>query len=313
MPKHFFISGTAENLSALMNECCQSKRHYHVVSREEIGKLLARGTRETLGKLLVLSDESRPLGACHVFASNKGQHGYIAYLLSLPGEEHLVWPVLLDAAHSALSRASTITIGSPYTPLYQAVEGRFQPLWGGTETLEVCGTDVLLKEFLLHRGYTIREDYVTMTKQLLEVQEDYSPRIKSPPASAVLELLRGDDCWYNAYDWYGQNSAGEFGLRNNSLMVLALRRGHHIIGHTAWYPMRHAGGVALCDFEISKKHRGRGLGSLLLTHTLHQLGREGYLTCELFINPRQSPLAQALYHKTGFRDAVTWHEMIRHS
>jgi len=312
MPKHFFITGTAENLSALMNECCQGKRHYHMVSREGIGKLLARGTREAAGKILVLSDESRPCGACHVFASNKGQEGYIAYLLSLPGEEHLVWPVLLDAAHSALSRAGNITIGSPYTPLYQAVEGRFQPLWGTTETLEVCSTDILLKEFLLHRGYALREDYVTMTKQLIGAQEDSALRMGAPPAGTVLELLRGDDCWYNAYDWYGQNSAGEFGLRNTSLRVLVLRKGHYIIGHTAWYPLRDAGGVALCDFEVSKKHRGRGLGSLLFNHTMRQLVLEGYLTCELFINPRQSPLAQALYHKAGFRQEALWHEMIRH-
>jgi len=312
MPKHFFITGTAENLSALMNECCQGKRHFQAVSREEIGKLLSRGTKEEAGKILVLSDESGPRGACHIFASNKGQQGYIAYLLAMPGEEHLVWPALLDAAHSALSRASTITIGSPYTPLYQAAEGRFQPLWGTVETLEICSTDILLKEFLLRRGYAIIEDYVTMTKQLLEVQEDYSPRIKSPPAGAVLELLRGDDCWYNAYDWYGQNSAGEFGLRNASLRALVLRKGHRIVGHTAWYPMRHAGGVALCDFAVSKKHRGRGLGSMLFNHTMRQLVLEGYLTCELFIDPRQSPLAQTLYHKAGFREAALWHEMIRH-
>jgi len=313
MPKHFFMAGTAENLSALMNECCRGKRHYQAISREEIGQVLARGTREDGGRLLVLSDESRLLGACHFFASHKGRQGYIAYLLSLPGEERLVWPALLDAAHDALSRASTISIGSPYTPLYQAVEGRFQPLWGSTETLEVCHADTLLKDFLQHRGYNIGEDYVTMTKQLREAQEGYAPQSVLPPAGATLELLRGEECWYNAYDWYGQNSLGEFGRRNNSLMVLLLRRGHYILGHTAWYPMRHVGGVALCDFEVSTEHRRRGLGVLLLTQTLHQLVREGYFECELLVNPRESPLALALYHKYGFRDAATWHEMIRHS
>ncbi|MBS3873574.1 MAG: GNAT family N-acetyltransferase [Firmicutes bacterium] len=311
MPKHFFVTGEEESLSALMNACCQGKRNYSTVSRNEIRQILARGRRGTAGKLLMLSDEHRPLGACHVFTLGKERQGYLAYLLSVPGEEHMVWPLLIDAAHSALSAATSITIGSPYTPLYQAVEGRFQPLWGGTETLEVSGADTLLKEFLWQRGYVDRENYVTMTKQLSFLEQDSTLSLRLLPDGLVFEILRGDDCWYNAYDWYGQNSAGEFGLRNESLSAYVLRKGHRIIGHTAWYPMLQAGSAALCDFEVRREARGQGIGKLLLRHTLQQLRRDGYRTCELFVNPRQSPEAHALYHRASFQDEATWHELTR--
>ncbi|MBS3937259.1 MAG: GNAT family N-acetyltransferase [Peptococcaceae bacterium] len=291
----------AQNLVTLMNVVCQHKRYFVPVNIETINQTLRRGTRKRFGSLIVLGDERLLKGACHVFYDASGQVGHMAYLLSLPGEEGTTWPLLLKAALKHLPRAIKISIGSPYTPLYHAVEGRIQPLWGSTENLEVYSEDTLLIKFLAENGFAPQEHYFTMSKAL------------PAPVCAIgypFEILRGAECWYNAYSWYGRSSAEEFGLRNAALSVLVQKIGHVVEGHTAWYPLRARARAALCDLEVAATRQGQGLGRALLTHTLEQMELDGYTSCELFISPTQSPHAYALYHSSGFTIEATWYEMV---
>lgn len=301
MEPRLYAEYDAQNLVTLVNVACQHKRYFVPVNIETINHTLRRGTRKKLGSLLVLGDERLLRGACHVFYDAREEVGHMAYLLSLPGEEETTWPLLLKAALKHLPRATKISIGSPYTPIYHAVEGRIQPLWGSTENLEVHSKDTSLIKFLAENGFANQEHYFTMSKALCG---------SACSIGCHYEILRGNDCWYNAYSWYGRTSAEEFGLRNTELSVLVQKIGHVVAGHTAWYPLRARARAALCDLEVATTRQGQGLGRALLTHTLAQMKLDGYTSCELFISPTQSPHAYALYQSSGFTIEATWYEMV---
>jgi len=283
-----------------MNIACQQKRYFSPVTPEILRNRLGRQERNLRERLLVLDDGSSLIGACHVFYDCDEQIGYIAYLLSLPGEERTVWPPLLRAALSTFPRGQIVSMGSPYTPVYQSLEGRIQPLWGSTESLEIHSRDSLLIEFLAENGFTTKEHYFTMSKALTT----------STRVDRDFELLRGADCWYNGYSWYGKTSSEEFGLRNEELSVLVQKKDGIVEGHVAWYPLRVLGRVAMCDLEVAAGKQRRGLGRALLLAALSQIHLAGYTSCELFLSPAQSPQALRLYLSEVFVVEEIWYEMV---
>lgn len=302
MEPRIYRDADANQLARLMNIACLHKRYYVPVNAKILRDRLGRISRNTRARLFVLDDGIRFIGACHVFYDYELEIGSIAYLLSLPGEESDVWPVLLSTAMQWFPNGRFVSMGSPYTPVYQSLEGRIQPLWGSTESMEIHSEDVLLLDFLTKNGFTAQEYYYTMCKPL-------------PIDSSVentFELLRGEECWYNGYSWHGNTSAEEFGLRNRELSVLLQKKDGLIEGHVAWYPLHVQNKAALCDLEVACKARRQGIGRALLRAAFYHMSQAGYTSCELFLCPSQSPNALRLYVSEGFIVEHVWYELRYH-
>ena len=288
--------GDLQDIVAYINSAAANKRNFAPISDLEFATILGRDATYGYQGLFFAQDAGAVVGVAHAFRD--GTQGFIAYLLALcPNATNL----LLTAAEDYLQTAATIYVGSPETPLYHTVEGRFQPLWGSTEMLEVSSDDHNLIELLQKRGYSQTETHVSLVLDL---------KVYSPPDSVLPfqgEYLRGDECWYNAYSWYKQSSDQEFGKRNNELRVMLLRQNEKIKGHIAWYPMRDGLTAALCDLEVAIPFRGRGFGKSLVHAGLMQMAAEGFSRVELHTNPADSAVANELYKNTGFTLDATWY------
>ena len=322
------VAGLADDgaiLAELINIACGDKRNFTPVTEQTLQALWSRNpTYANAGLLLVKDDNGALLGATHALYDSDAQIGYLPFLLSRPGHEDRVWPFLLSASEQYLKKASRLTIGSPYAPLYCALEGRFQPLWGTTEIMEPAETDAKLIAFLRERGFRLQQTYLTMTRATngenkrdgsfcYSKQEEPSPLFtlfqKEPSPLFSLDRLQGAECWENNYLWYGQTAAEEFGLYNPALNVLLVRDHYRVIGHITWYPMRQANKAAICDLAVAKRHRGRGIGAYLLYSVLTRLYELGFSEVELCMTPTRSKAAYRLYLRAGFGPAATWLEM----
>lgn len=283
-------------IAAFLNTTAAGKRNFSTVTDHELAAILSRDAALGLKGLFLAKDSGAVVGVTH--ALREGSQGFIAYLLALCPS---VRGLLMATAEEFLRSAAIICVGSPDTPLYHTVEGRFQPLWGSTEMLEVSSDDQGLIELLRQNGYKQAETHVSLVLDL---------KMFSPPDTALPfqgEYLRGDDCWYNAYNWYKQSSAEEFGLRNKALRVMLLRHNEKIKGHIAWYPMRDGRSSALCDLEVALPFRGQGFGKSLLQAGLVQMAAEGFSRVELHTHPEHSAVASELYKNTGFTLDATWY------
>ncbi|KAF0193625.1 MAG: hypothetical protein FD169_2397 [Bacillota bacterium] len=284
------------DIAAFFNTAAAGKRLFSPITDHELASILNRDPTYGCKGLFLARDAGEVIGVTHAFRDRT--HGFIAYLLALC---HDNTKSLLAAAEAYLHPATTIAVGSPDTPLYHTVEGRFQPLWGSTEMLEVSAGDHRLIELLRQNGYRSIETHASLVLDL---------QMFSPPTTALPfqgEYLRGDDCWYNAYSWYKQSSAQEFGQRNRALRVMLLRNNEIVKGHIAWYPMRDGLTSALCDLEVAIPFRGRGLGKHLLHASLLQMAVEGFSKVELHTYPEHSAVANELYKNTGFTLDATWY------
>lgn len=273
------------DIAVFLNTAAAGKRHFSPVTDREFASILDRDTTYGFKGLFVARDAGYIVGVTHAFRDHN--QGFIAYLVAQSPE---VSDLLLSTAEDYLRPASTIHVGSPETPLYHTVEGRFQPLWGSTEMLEVSAGDQFLIELLRRSGYRVTETHVSQSLDL---------KTFSPPNAALPfmgEYLRGEECWYNAYSWYKQSSSQEFGQRNKALRVMLLRNNEKIKGHIAWYPMRDGLTAALCDLEVAIPFRGKGLGKLLLHTGLLQMAAEGFSRVELHAHPEHSAVANLLYN-----------------
>jgi len=285
------------DITTIINNCAAKKRNFTAINEEQLSSILARDQRYGIKGLLVAKQDEQVIGVTHVFCDNETSCGYIAYVLA---SDDAVWAQLLSAAEEHLQNAATVYIGSPETPLYHTLEGRFQPLWGSTELLEIDATDIELVSRLKNHGYTARQTHISMVLDLDGFCTDFDQ-------SKATELLSGDDCWYNAYSWYGRSSAQEFGQRNKQLKVLLTRKSEKVMGHIAWYPMRDSNTAALCDLEVATPHRGKGLGKNLLRHGLTLMASQGFKRVELHTNPAESSVALHLYINHGFIKDATWY------
>lgn len=283
-------------ISSLFNKAAASKRNFAPVSDYSVATLLGRDTTYGYNGLFLAIENETVVGATHAFRD--GSQGYIAYLLALCPS---VRERLLATAEDYLRPVTTIFVGSPDTPLYHTIEGRFQPLWGSTEMLEVSAEDHALIELLSLQGYKRIETHVSLVLDL----KTFSQAATVAPFQG--EYLRGDECWYNAYNWYRQSSAQEFGQRNQLLRVMLLRNNEKIKGHIAWYPMRDGLTSALCDLEVAMPYQGKGLGKHLLHRGLMQMATEGFSRVELHTHPEHSAVANELYKNTGFKVDATWY------
>ena len=63
--------------------------------------------------------------------------------------------------------------------------------------------------------------------------------------------------------------------------------------------------ATLVGMYISKEHRGKGLGDILLKEMIRRIKKKGYKKIELDVNTRQLP-AIRLYKKNGFRKVGIW-------
>ena len=320
------VAGLADDgaiLAELINIACGDKRNFTPVTEQTLQALWSRNpTYANVGLLLVKDDNGALLGATHALYDSDAQIGYLPFLLSRPGHEDRVWPFLLSASEQYLKKASRLTIGSPYAPLYCALEGRFQPLWGTTEIMEPAETDYSLIAFLRERGFRLQQTYLTMTRankgDVTKGEENKrdgsfcSAEQKEPSllfSLFSLGRLQAAECWENNYLWYGQTAAEEFGLYNPALNVLLVRDDYRVIGHITWYPMRQANKAAICDLAVAKRHRGRGIGAYLLYSVLTRLYELGFSEVELCMTPTRSKAAYRLYLRAGFGPAATWLEM----
>ncbi len=73
--------------------------------------------------------------------------------------------------------------------------------------------------------------------------------------------------------------------------------------------MRQKGKAAICDVAVTKRLRGRGIGSYLLHSALTHLYQLGFSEVELCTTPALSKAAYRLYLRAGFETAATWLEM----
>lgn len=301
-------TGQRRNLSELaelMNKCCTSKRGFSRVTEGQLKEIWNRSNVQDVPGLVMVRHGGEVVGAVHGLYEPHDRTGYIAFILSLPGLEERVWPLLLSAVETNLNKAQVIRFGSPHTPLYQAAEGRFKPLWGSTEVLEVNSTDTKMLKFLELNGYVRQHEYVTMAKDLESL-----PVLNGIASLGKSERLQGDDCWYNAYSWYGKSSAEEFGLRRKELRAVVLRQDHEVLGHVAWYPLEQ-GVAAICDLEVTRAFRGQGLGKYLLHLALIDIREAGFESVELHTSRLLSPVGYALYQTTGFSVVATWVELAK--
>ena len=335
------VAGTVSDgasLAELMNIACRDKRNFTPVTEQSLQALWSRNPAyASAGLLLAKSDEGTLLGATHALYDADAKKGYLPFLLSRPGVEERVWPLLLSACERYLEealRVTSVTIGAPYTPLYCAREGRFQPLWGTTEVMEPVETDEKLLVFLGERGFRLRRKHLTMTKVInggIDSPQRHREHGGEPRETrgTVLEtggtvlrgnigdqvraktkrtvpfvFLQGAECWQNNYDWYGATAAEEFGQPN-----YAAREDYRVMGHIAWYAMRQCGKAAICDLEVAKQHRRQGIGSYLVHSALAHLAERGFSEVELCTTPAQSRAAYRLYLKCGFTPACAWLEM----
>lgn len=342
------VAGTARDgasLAELMNIACRDKRNFTPVTEQSLQALWGRNPAyASAGLLLAKNDDGTLLGATHALYDADTEKGYLPFLLSRPGDESYVWPLLLTASERYLEKAAHVTIGSPYTPLYSALEGRFQPLWGTTEMMEPVETDEKLLAFLRERGFRLRRKHLTMTKVInggIDSPQRHREHGGEPRETrgTVLEtggtetggtvlrgnigdqvraktkrtvpfvFLQGAECWQNNYDWYGATAAEEFGQPNYALNVLVAREDYHVMGHIAWYAMRQRGKAAICDLEVAKRHRRQGIGAYLVHSALAYLAERGFDEIELCTTPAESRAAYRLYLKYGFTPACAWIEM----
>lgn len=294
-----------QELADLMNICCSQKRGFSKVTAHQLANVWSRGEGlESAGLMLVKSD-GVTVGASHGFYEPHDRTGFIAFIIAMPGLEDQVWPLLLSAVEYHLSKAQVIHVGSPHTPLYQAAEGRFRPLWGSTEVLEVDALDEHMLLFLELHGYKRQHEYVTMTRFLKDLALP-----ESMSCVGKVDRLSGDECWYNAYSWYGRSSSEEFGQRRAELRVIALLKGHKVLGHVAWYPLD-GSRAAICDLEITRSMRGQGLGKNMLLLALREIKATGFHSVELHTSAQLSPVGFGLYQKLGFSVETTWIELAK--
>jgi len=303
------IAGTARDgkiLAELINIACRDKRNFTPVTEQALEALWSRNpAHASTGLLLAMDDNGTLLGATHALYDSDAQRGYLPFLISRPGFEDRVWPLLLSASERYFDKASRVTMGSPYTPLYCALEGRFQPLWGTIEIMEPAETDEKLIAFLKERGFRLQHTHLTMTK------ETRGTRTKGTVPFVPLILLQGAECFENYYDWYGSTATEEFGQPQSAINALVAREDHQVIGHIAWYAMRQRGKAAICDLEVAKLHRRQGIGACLVQSALTRLAESGFSEIELCTTPAVATAAHSLYLRTGFVPVVAWLEMSR--
>jgi len=301
------IAGTTRDgriLADLINIACRDKRNFTPVTEQTLETLWSRNlAHANTGLLLATDDNGTLLGVTHALYDPDAQKGYLPFLLSRPGHEDRVWPLLLSASERYLDKASHVTIGSPYTPLYCALEGRFQPMWGTTETMEPAETDEKLIAFLKERGFRLQHTHLTMTRT--------KGTVPFVPPLVPLVLLQGAECWENHYDWYGSTALEEFGQPQFALNVLVAREDYQVIGHIAWYAMRQRGKAAICDLEVVKRHRRQGIGAYLVQSALMRLAESGFSEVELCTTPAVNTAAHRLYLRNGFMPVASWLEMSR--
>ncbi len=293
------------NLAELINIACAGKRNFTPVTEESLLTLWSRNPEYAHnGLLLVRDDNGGLLGATHALFDGCTRTGYLPFLLSRPGLEASVWPLLLSAGERHMHRASRILIGSPYTPLYCALEGRFQPLWGTTEVMEPEQNDEQLVGFLKAQGFRPRYTHLAMTIDLKPL-----PTLDNPRPEDRWEILQGEECWLNNYVWYGGSAAEEFGQYNPALHVLLVREDYNVVGHIAWYPMRESHKAAICDLAVMRRHRRQGIGSYLLRRALACMLQLGFSQAELCTTRNLGSAAYKLYLAAGFQTATAWLEM----
>jgi len=294
------------SLTELINSACRDKRNFVPVTERDLHAIWSRDASFGDEGLLLARDEAgRLIGATHALYDALTRRGYLPFLLAREGYEAAVWPQLLAASERHLATAASVRIGSPYTPLYHALEGRFQPLWGTTEVMEPADTDVGLTSFLGQRGFRVHRTHLAMTHNLSPM-----PAVDNPLPLSRCEHLQGAECWSNSYAWYGQMASEEFGLYNHELNVFLVREGYRVIGHIAWYPMKQVGKVAISDLAVTRQLRGKGIGTYLLRWALVHLHLRGFTTAELCTTPKLSAAANRLYRRTGFVPTERWLEMI---
>ena len=313
------IAGTARDgkiLAELINIACRDKRNFTSVTEQALETLWSRNpAHASTGLLLATDDNGALLGATHALYDSDAQRGYLPFLISRPGFEDRVWPLLLSASERYFHQASRVTMGSPYTPLYCALEGRFQPLWGTTEIMEPAETDEKLIAFLKERSFRLQHAHLTMTKETRGTRTKGTvpcvPLTKRTVPCVPLILLQGAECFENYYDWYGSTAPEEFGQPQSALNVLVAREDSQVIGHIAWYAMRQRGKAAICDLEVAKRHRRQGIGAYLVQSALTRLAESGFSEIELCTTPAVATAAHSLYLRTGFVPAAAWPEMSR--
>lgn len=293
-----------DEVAAFINTAAIGKRSFCPITSDYLTTLFARDPAHGMRGMLLAIENDEIVGLTHALIDKVNELGYIPYLLAKDNKVPIL-NLLLESAEQQLSTASRIEFSGTETPLYHTVEGRFQPLWGSTEMLEVNTADCSLLAFLQSKGYRRAEIHVSY---MLPLSDYLSQGAPSPIAH---EYLVGDEVWYNAYNWYKRSSSQEFGLRNKQLRVIVLRAKHYVSGHIAWYPMRDGLTAALCDLEVVPALRGRGLGRNLLRLGLDFIKREGFKRVELHTLPKESPVACKLYESLGFTVDATWHSLYK--
>ncbi|WP_374579911.1 N-acetyltransferase family protein [Pseudoduganella sp.] len=74
----------------------------------------------------------------------------------------------------------------------------------------------------------------------------------------------------------------------------------------------HGAHVASATYAVAKQAQGRGIGRLLVEHSLAQARREGFLAMQFNYVVGSNAAAMALYRKLGFNIAGTLPQAFRH-
>lgn len=187
--------------------------------------------------------------------------------------------------------------GRMFNPFYGNSVAPRPPLWGTTEGAAVPWADAATRGFFRELGF--REEAQAQSR-LTRLDEALSSDVSWPPGYEAV-------CEPDYRPALGTSTGRTFGETNRSRTWIAAEG---LIQRAALvaYPFDDEEVEwAIYSLEVDPERRGRGLGSALLRHALHELRvRHDARTVETLVIPEESPAALRLYEAHGFEVADRW-------
>lgn len=270
------------------------------------GLVVARDGDEIVG---MVHAGVRPEALCRTLDPEwlGGAQGYVALLYVEPSRRRQ--GTGMELWHRALERlkgTKTVVVdGQCINPFYGNSEGPFTPFWGTPEGISVEWDDSATKKFLAQKGHVPRFRGIQ-----LALRVDRAPEVpieaverEAQAAGFGLEYVSGK------YPEVGRPQGEARALAPELLYecVTAEREGE-CVGLLSYYPMKEVrpGLFGIYEAKVVERHRGKGLGKMLLGAAVERMRAQGAESCEVLTIPEISDSAQKLYLAAGFERAADW-------